>query len=49
MLFRSVNKFQHSTRALFDAVGVQFDDGTEDVEPALYDAQDDIDDGFGEF
>ena len=44
-----VNKFQHSTRVLFDAVGVQFDDGTDELSPTSYDVRDDADDDFGEF
>ena len=44
-----VNKFQHSTRVLFDAVGVQFDDGTDEFGSTSYDVQDDTDEDFGEF
>ena len=44
-----VNKFQHSTRVLFDAVGVQFDDGTDELSSTSYDVRDDADEDFGEF
>ena len=44
-----VNKFQHSTRVLFDAVGVQLDDGTDEFGSTPYEAQDDADEDFGEF